>query len=720
MKYSLLSAIIFCCFANFFFTAFVFAQQKQLTADQYFKNNFKEILEPIPQFFTWIDADNVTYIKAGKNYTYNAKTNVTTELAINASAQAKKNDSEAPEIVSKKNNLYLKQSPTDVQLTFDEDKEQNPTISPNGAYVAYTKKNNLYSINLATKQAVQLTTDGSSTILNGYASWVYYEEILGRQSQYRSFWWSPTSNSIAYFRTDESPVPIFTITDAQGQHGYVETQRYPKAGDANPTVKVGFVAPTGGATVWANFDEKIDQYFGEPKWLPNGQGLWVNWLNRKQEDLIIYNVSPTTGSKTSVYSEHQNTWIDLDDNDRLQFINQGKNVLMLSDKTGWRHIYNHNTADGKLVNAVTQGNFTVLSIEQVNETTKTIYFKARSRENTARNDLYSVNFNGKNIRRLTFGNYNHATILSPTCAYAITTYNNATSPSAVSIINTKTGVTTSIGTALAANYTSYALAKTEIIRVKSDDKKYDLPLKITWPLNYDSTKKYPVLISIYGGPNAGTVMDNYTLTGTQQWYAKEGLIQVAMDHRASGHFGKEGVNYMHRNLGFWEMTDYTTMVKWLIANASADPKRVCITGFSYGGYTTCYALTHSASVFTHGMAGGSVTDWSLYDSHYTEKLMDTPTENPEGYKTSSVFTYADKLVGKLQLVHGNIDDNVHIQNSIQLLSKLQDLKKDVEYMPYSGSRHGWGGAKGAHFANLKTAFIYKYLLEKEIPKELLK
>jgi len=202
--------------------------------------------------------------------------------------------------------------------------------------------------------------------------------------------------------------------------------------------------------------------------------------------------------------------------------------------------------------------------------------------------------------------------------------------------------------------------------------------------------------------------------------AKEGLIVVSMDHRASGHFGKEGVANMYHNLGYWEIKDYSTMVKWLIANGNADPKKICITGFSYGGYVTAYALTYGADVFTHGMAGGTVSDWSLYDTHYTERFMGTMADNPEGYKTSSVLNYVDRYKGMLQIVHGVIDDNVHLQNSIQLISKLQDLKKDFEFMIYSGGRHGWGGNKGLHFQNLKTKFIYRYLLEKEVPKGLLK
>ena len=231
-----------------------------------------------------------------------------------------------------------------------------------------------------------------------------------------------------------------------------------------------------------------------------------------------------------------------------------------------------------------------------------------------------------------------------------------------------------------------------------------------------------MLISIYGGPNAGTVWDSWTWSANRQWYASEGLIQVSFDHRASGQFGKEGVNYMYHNLGYWEMADYKTMVKWFIANGQADPSKICITGFSYGGYMSCYALTYGADVFTHGMAGGSVVDWHLYDSHYTERYMGTPQNNPKGYQTSSVLSYAGQYKGMLQIVHGTSDDNVHMQNSLQLVSALEDKGKNFEFMLYPGGRHGWGNlpAKNIHFSNLKTRFIYKYLLEKPIPQGLLK
>ena len=694
------------------------AQKKDLTDEQYFKANFKGITQALPSAGPWIDESHVVIRREGKSFLLDCKTGKEidyTNPVVNKGTVVMK-----PEIITKQNDLYVRKGIGDEQLTNDKDKEVNPTLSPDGNYVAYTKNNNLYTVNLTTKKETKLTTDGSELILNGYASWVYFEEILGRPSQYKSFWWSPNSKNIAYFRSDDTEVPLFTITNADGQHGKMESLRYPKVGDKNPEVKVGMVSPDGGTTTWADFNEKDDQYFGMPYWKPDGNTLLVQWINRLQNNLIIYEVNPTTGGKKEFYTETQKTWIDLDDNDRIQFLKNGKGFILLSDATGWKHIYYHGM-DGKRINAITEGKFTITDVNYVDEKNSIVYFTARSKENSATRDYYKVNLNGKKLQRLTFGNFNHNFInVSPNSEYFITTYGNSSTPNKMTLVNNNGKIIKELGDAKGAEYDNYNVAKTEIIRVKSDDDLYDLPMKITWPLTMEAGKKYPVLISIYGGPNAGTVNEGFTLGGNQQWYAKEGLIQVAMDHRASGHFGKEGVNYMYHNLGDWELKDYATMVKWLVANGSADAKKICITGFSYGGYMSCLALTKYSDVFTHGMAGGSVTDWSLYDSHYTEKFMGTLANNAEGYKTGNVMNYVNQYKGFLQIVHGEIDENVHLQNSLQLIAKLQDAKKDFEFMVYPTGRHGWGGNKGLHFQNLKTQFIYKHLLGKEVPKQMIK
>lgn len=706
----------------FLFIVSSYGQQQPLTNDQYFNNNFKNIVNPLPVIKQWTDNSHFTWQHDGKNFIVDAATGAeqeATEAQLNSSTI-----SQQPEIKVEEHDIFVTINGEKIQLTHDEAEEKNPTWSPDGKWIAYTKKNDLYSIELATKKETRLTEDGSDVIMNGYASWVYMEEILGRATHYRAFWWSPDSKHIAFFRTDDSAVPVFTLTDGAGQHGYVETMRYPKVGDKNPQVKVGIVIPNArsGNITWAELNPRDDQYIGMPYWKPDGSSLLVQWMNRKQNLLKIWDVDIATGLMKLFYTETQKTWIDLDDEgSRMVFLNNNKGFLLFSDSSGWRQLYYYDMK-GKLINPVTKGKFTVTELNSIDQVNGVVYFTAR-KENSARKDLYRINLDGSKMQRLTFGDFNHTAIsMSPNAGYFVTTYSNLSTPPRMAIVTGNGKKIKDIADAKGADFEKYQLANTTLVRVKSDDGLYELPLRVTWPVNMDKTKKYPVLISIYGGPERSNVMDTYINNGTQQWYAKDGLIQVTMDHRASGHFGKEGVNYMYHNFGYWEMKDYAAMVKWLIANGNADPTKICITGFSYGGYLTCYALTYGADVFTHGMAGGSVTDWSLYDTHYTERYMGTLADNPDGYKSSSPLNFVNNYKGVLQIVHGVIDDNVHLQNSLQLIAKLEDAKKDFECMVYPGGRHGWANlaSRNLHYQNLKTKFIYRYLLEKPVPKELLK
>ncbi len=673
----------------------------------------------LPRFIRWVDNDQILVStklnkeNTPKEYLYNTVTKQYSPAPAATIPATEKS------VVVKNANIYLKENGTEIQLTFDAAEEKTPILSPDGKYVGYTKNNNLYTLSLADKKEHAITSENTKGILNGYASWVYFEEIFGRPTQYRAFWWSPDGKYISFMRFDEREVPMFPIYNSEGQHGFIEETRYPKAGDPNPTVKIGWTSPTGGNITWADFNEQEDQYFGWPIWNPNNNSMWMSWMDRGQNNLKIYELDMATGAKKEVYKEYQKTWIDLEDrvSGRINFLANNQGYIAQSDATGFNHLYLYNM-QGQLINAITSGKYTVTGIKHIDEKNKTIYFTARGLENSARVDLYAVYFNGTSLARLTTGDYNNSQVyLSPDTKKFVTVYSNVNTPTTMGVINKKDKTKTIqvIATAVDSSFKAEDYAKTELIRIKSADGLYELPALVTWPKNMDPNKKYPMLVSIYGGPSAGTVMDNWSNPAYKEPLAKDGLIQVAFDHRASGHFGKEGVNYMYRNLGYWEMTDYMTMAKWFIENGHADPKKIAITGFSYGGYMSCYALTFGSSVFTHAMAGGSVTAWELYDSHYTERFMDTPKENPEGYKSGSVMTHIKNFKGVLQLVHGTSDDNVHMQNSIQLLSALQDNGKEVEFMLYPGGRHGWGGAKGKHFADLKTKFIYTHLLEKPVP-----
>lgn len=704
------------------------AQKRNFTTAELFQNKLpSNFYQPLPGVIRWIDDENVLLRKkphpdsASANVVLNIKTGKTQPF-IPASTVA--GNPAEKSVVVRNNDLYLLTGNRESRLTNNADEEKNPTFSPDSNYIAYTRANDLFTYDLRSNKENQLTTDGTSTTLNGYASWVYWEEIFGRPTRFRAFWWSPDSKTLAYMRFDESMIPMFPIYNSEGQYGSLEETRYPKAGDRNPEVKIGLVNAAGGSTVWADFNEKKDQYFGWPVWNPVTHELWVSWMNRRQDSLKIFAVNNSNGAKTEVYAESQKTWIQLEDGagGRITYLDDNKGFILQSDRTGWNHLYLY-AVNGSFRNAITSGNFTVTEVKHIDQKKGIIYFVARGRENTARSDLYSVKLNGKDLRRLTFGDYHHASVsISPSAKYFITTYSNSSTPHQMAVVTTAGKMVHQLGNMGTGEIGNYELAKTELIRIKSADGLFELPAVVTWPANYDRNKKYPLLISIYGGPDAGTVWDSWQWNVNRQWYAQEGLIQVAFDHRASGHFGKHGQNFIHRNLGYWEMEDYTTMTKWFIENAGADPARICITGFSYGGYLSAYALTYKADVFTHGMAGGTVVDWRLYDTHYTERFMQTPQSNPEGYRASAVLTHVDKYRGMLQIVHGTMDDNVHLQNSLQLISALQDRKMDFEFMLYPGGKHGWPNlpAKTQHYNNLKTDFIYKYLLKKPVPAGLKK
>jgi dipeptidyl-peptidase-4 len=715
MKNIFLIALLLLCFNGF-------AQKKQLSEQQMLRNEKTNLLSPLPQILGWVNDESFLINKkehpdsALKPFLIDCKTGKSTLSSLSV---LNKKETESYSVVAREGDIYLNfPGKTSRKLTSTPETEINPTLSPDQEWVAFTRKNDLYTIHIPSEKEYRLTNDGTDLILNGYASWVYFEEILGRASRYKSFWWSPNSKQLIFMRMDDTHVPLFPIYSEAGQHGYSENTRYPKAGDSNPTVRVGFTSPEGGKLTWADFNEKDDQYFGMPYWTPDGNTALVQWMNRGQDQLIIYAVDPSTGNKKELYKEEQKTWIDLDDQGgRITFLPNKKGFILQSDKDGWEQLYWHNM-DGSLKNKITTGNNWTTNVRFIDTLKNVIYFTSRQ-ENSTRVDLYRVDLDGKNQQRLSFGEFTHNVSLSPKGTYFISTYSNASSPEKIALINNKGKLIMELGDGKGADFENIEIAKTEIIRIPSEDGKYQLPIRITWPLNFDPTKKYPVMINIYGGPNAGTVRDGWQYNGLTQWWAKEGLIQVAIDHRASGHFGKEGINYMHRNLGKWELTDWITIVKWLRANG-ADASRIGIAGFSYGGYMTAMALTAGADYFTHGLAGGSVTDWKLYDSHYTERFMDTPAENPEGYQAGSVMTYTDKYKGLLRIYHGTMDDNVHMQNSLQLVKKLQESKRHFEFMLYPGGRHGWGGNQNAHSTNENNMFIYKNLLKKDMPAQLMR
>ena len=624
-------------------------------------------------------------------------------------------------VFNRGNDLYYFDATTKKmrQLTATPTPERTPRLSPNGRLVAYTRGNNLFVYDLESDLERQLTTDGSDVILNGYASWVYMEEILGRASAYAAFWWSPDSARLAYLRFDDSPVPIFPIyhagrepyADPTWQHGTLEQERYPKAGDPNPYVQMGVVTVSDGKTVWMDFDPKADHYLAWPFWTRDGKALTVQWMNREQDTIRFFNCDPATGRKTQIFEQKQPTWVNWFED--AQYLESG-GMLIRSDIDGWDHLYLYGN-DGKLKMRLTSGAFRVTAIRKVDEKNGYIYFDGRPGKPWD-SQLMRVKLDGTGMEQLTKGDGSHSTRVSPSGKYFIDTMSTLNQAPVMRLCRIDGSVVRTLGDGWTEKSGSYAWGKAELFTIKSEDGKFDLPAFWVLPPGFDpkdSRKQYPVIFSIYGGPDAGTVTNSWKGLQPHYW-AQRGIITISVDHRGGGAFARAGLNYLHRNLGKWEMTDLITAARWLRGKPFVAKDKIAITGGSYGGYTTLMALFYGAGEFNYGLAGSSVSAWELYDSVYTERYMDTPRENPEGYKAGAVLTYKDRYKGGLKITHGTIDDNVHMQNSIQVIDYLTTANKPFEMTLYPESRHGI--AQRAHATRETHDYWVRTLLGGRMPQ----
>ncbi len=587
--------------------------------------------------------------------------------------------------------LYIKGEKELKRLTSDAAEEVNSRFSPDGRKVAYTKNRDLYVYDIASSKEIRLTSDASENVYNGYAAWVYYEEILGRPSRYAAFWWAPDGSRIAYLRFDETEVPVFTLNrldEPDGLHGTLEVVHYPKPGDPNPKVKMGIAEIASGSTTWVKTDYSTDQYIAWPFWTPDSRKLAVQVLNRDQNNLKIILADPLTGNYQQIYEESWKTWIEFHED--IHVMKNGAGFLLRSCKNGWENLY-YIGWDGRQIAQLTNLDFRITSIDRVDEDLKMVYFSATGTESTDSHD-FSVSLDGKKLLQLTKGNGSHNVNISPKGSYYIDTWNSITSTGSIIAYDNKGKMLKEIHKFEQPAFNPAENSRAEFVKILTSDGLFSMPAIITYPINFDPSKKYPVVFTIYGGPDSKNVSNRWQGSNAS-WYAQNGIITFMVDHRGSGQFGKKGLDYLHRSLGKWEILDYADAVKWLTAKPFVDASKIGITGSSYGGYMTCLALTKGADYWTHGFAGSSVTDWRLYDNVYTERYMDTPQDNPQGYKEGSALTYADSYKGKLYMTHGDMDDNVHMQNSIYLISKLEDAGKSFRFMMYPGGRHGWGGAK---------------------------
>jgi dipeptidyl-peptidase 4 len=588
------------------------------------------------------------------------------------------------------------------RLTNDKSPEVNARFSPDGEKVAYTKNKDLYVYDLLKGNELRLSFDASDKIYNGYASWVYFEEILGRSSRYAAFWWSPDATKLAYLRTDETDVPVFTLNrqdESDGLHGLTETTPYPLSGDPNPKVKMGIADIGTGTTTWVKTDYSIDQYIAWPFWTPDSKRLAVQIVNRDQTNLKIILADPSSGDFTQIYDENRETWVEFIQD--IYVLKYSSGFIVRSYRNDWHNLYLCGL-DGKQIEQLTDFSFMVTSVERVDEDARLIYFYATGKESTDKH-LFRIGLDGKNLIQITAGEGTHTVSISPKGHFMVDTWSSISNPGSIVLLDKKASEVREIynfgkqSTELVKN------CKSEMVKIMTSDSLFNMPAIITYPLNFDPSKKYPVVFSIYGGPGSKNVSNSWQ-GNNPSWYSQNDIITFTVDHRGSGQFGMKGMDYLHRNLGKWEILDYEDAVKWLRSKPYVDSTRLGITGTSYGGYMTCLALTKGAGYWTHGVAGMPVTDYRLYDNIYTERYMDAPKDNPEGYKDGSVLNYVKNFKGKLYLYHADMDDNVHMQNSVYLISNLQDEGKSFEFMLYPDGRHGWGGLKANHLKNESNNF----------------
>ncbi len=597
------------------------------------------------------------------------------------------NPAETGVLINWSNDLFYYEFGSDraIRLTSNPEEEVGEGFSPDGRMVSFVRENNLYVEDLGMQRRERaLTRDGSAKLLNGRLDWVYQEELYGR-GNFGAYWWSPDSTSIAFLRIDESPVPEFTVVDHIPYDQKLEVTAYPKAGDPNPIVKLGVVNAAGGEIRW------IDTFKYQPEdflisrvtWTPDGEKIVYQAQNREQTFLDVNFADPRNGKSSNVIHETSKAWVAI--NEQPIWLKDGS-FIWASERNGWEHLY-HYSADGKLLRQITDGKWEVRSIEGVDEANGYIYFTATEHSHIAPQG-YRIKLNGSGLTRLTQTEGSHRLDLSPANNYFVDVWSDVNTPSQVRLYDASGKLVRVIAENKVDALKQYKLGTTELLQVKTRDG-FAMEAMMIKPPDFDPRKKYPVMSFTYSGPHAPQVRNGW---GSQtymfhQLLAQKGYIIWVCDNRTASGKGMDATWPVYKNFGELELRDLEDGVTWLKSQPFVDGARIGIWGWSYGGFMTSYALTHSES-FKIGISGGTVADWRDYDSIYTERYMGTPQNNPEGYKKSSPVNAAKNLHGKLLLIHGAIDDNVHMQNTIQFIYELQKAGKQFQLMLYPKSRHG--------------------------------
>ena len=708
----------------------ILGQDKKLTFSQVYQFIEPRILQRLPVMKGWLDENHFLQMKMENGSDYLMKVNAESgkeEIYIDYSAinenllegfNATRTVGETEDftglLFNKDNDLYYysRENNNFKRLTETKANENNATFSPDGKKVTFTREHNLFVVDVKTGEETQLTFDGSDVIYNGWASWVYWEEILGRRTRYKAYWWAPNSEMIAFLWFDDSPVPKFPLYNSDGIRGEINWQRFPKAGDPNPNVKLGIAHVEKNKIVWIEEDENIDQYTAWPFWTKDSNELFYQVLNRGQDSLTIFAANPETGKNRVVYNEAQDTWVEFFED--IYLFENSDGFILRSDEDGWRHLYYYDM-DGEIISKLTSGEWVVEKIVYVDEEREVVFFEGWIDDSFNRH-LYRVNLDGKELTKITQKDGRYESNISPVASYFYCNYSNINQPTKLELYNINGELIRTIAERNTELYDDYMIGKTELFKIQIQDG-IELPAKWILPPDFDRTKKYPVILAIYGGPGFEDVKNSYFHFLDRYFIAQSGIIYFQVDHRGSSHFGKKGMSLMHRNLGKIEMQDYIEAVNWLREQPFVDETKIGIEGASYGGYMALMGLTYGADYFTHGYAEAPGTDWKLYDNVYTERYMDKPDENPDGYEFGSVMTHANKLKGKLRIVHGTVDDNAHFQQTLELVDVLTDLDKDFEIMIYPNEGHGWWMPKWLHSQRNKLNFWYRHFFDNEFVKD---
>ena len=584
-------------------------------------------------------------------------------------------------------------------------------LSPNGAMLGFERGGDMYVTNLSNHQEKRLTRDSSGHVFNGHFDWVYEEEFGLAQA-----WkWSPDSRYIAYWQLNDSAEPEIQLSDYSGFHQQWETLRIPQVGDSNATVRIGVVNVASGQNTWLDVGEKGEFYIPRIYWTSRPDTLAVITLNRPQNVMKLFFFDVKTGGRREVMSQTSNTWVDVYDfyagvDDMMTFPTDSHEFFLLSDRDGYQHLYRYDYS-GKLVNQVTHGNWSVTRIEGSDAKAQTVYYTSTNPSPLQR-QLYSIRFDGTGERRITTAEGTHHIDMSPTATYFIDRYSSLRQPTQVELW-TAAGQklrTMEDNSATTRWLATHAYSPTEIFSFTTSDGAH-IDGSMIKPIPFDPNKRYPVVFDIYGGPGSQQVYDAFGTSGWDQWLAQQGYIVIGLNNRGTNNYGRDFMKVVYLHLGKYEALDFAEAARYLAKQSYVDGKRISIVGTSYGGYSVVYTMEMYPDLFPVGVANSAVGDWRLYDTIYTERYMGLLGTNLNGYVESAPIEQAARMRGHLLLIHSMMDDNVHPQNTMQLLTALTNAGRDAELRIYPPGAHG--AAYNAQSAQLiyhaTDNFLARYL-----------